>query len=113
MGKFYGFFLSLNPVVQVTVFALSVCTGYAVTGFVGNLLDWLFRPKQIVPKPPSGPDQWNIAVTYPLKHYQEVAVFPVGVDPRSSGGSDAYIIEGPFFDLDVAIARKDALQKKL
>jgi len=116
VDKFNSFFLSLGPEQQIGVFLLSVCTVHCGISLLCSCLDWLFHKPASQEKkaaPVEAPWAWHVCVAFPLKSYEEVVVLPDSVDPRSVGGSEAYIIEGPFDVLDEAIARKDELKKKL
>lgn len=115
MDKFWQSFTELSPAMQTGLYIVSfpvfVCTVHAIISFV----DWLFS--KLIPrneKPETDvPRAWNICVVYPFKSYEEVVVLPDTVDPASVANNESYVIEGPFDDLDKAIARKDELKKKL
>ncbi len=112
MDRFYDFFLSLGPEGQFGIFMVSICTVYMALGLLSGLLDWLFRKpvvqeKQVVLA-------WNIVVIDPGRTYQQILVVPTSISAESlSCVVNGHVIEGPFNDLDKAIARKDELKKKL
>lgn len=114
MDRFYDFFLSLGPEGQFGIFMVSICTVYTALWLTSCLFDWLFRKPEKPEEQEESPLCWNIVVTDMNRDYRRVVVLPVGT-PLTTLHSvfGAAILEGPFFDLDEAIARKDELKKRL